>query len=157
MRLALIALVLLLPSVALAADSPPPAKAAVAGSVAARLPIEGDWQVHLSAEEQAQIDALKKSAEAQPEDGMAKAMLKAVLAAAEARLSIDSTTLTFQVMGETVPAKYSAKADGAAWSLTTTTPEGEEKTLTASITADGMLALTDPTGQTSTFKRVGVK
>ncbi len=142
MRAALIALLLLLPTLSMAMDAPP---------------FHGAWQVHLSAEEVAQVDALKKQAEATPEDGMAKAMLKAVLAASEAKLTISDSTLTFQVMGETVPATYTSLAADGGWTLTSKTPEGETKTLKAKMTSDGMLSLTDPNGQTSLFKRSPAK
>jgi hypothetical protein len=143
MRTALIAVLMLVPTLVLAAGPKE---------------IQGAWQVALSAEEQAQIDAMKKEAEGSPEDGMAKAMLKAILAASEVLLTIDETTLTFEVLGEKVPARYeSAEVKGGGWTLTSKNAEGQVKTLTATLTADGMLQLTDPEGKTSRFKRAGVK
>lgn len=138
MRQALIALLLLLPTLALAGPKE----------------IQGHWQLHLTAEEQAQVDALKKEAEATPEDAMAKAMLKAMLSAAEAKVLIDDETMTFEVMGETVPAKYTSTVVEGGWNLATTADDGEKKTLTVSITKDGMLQLTNAEGKASLFKRL---
>lgn len=138
MRKAPIALLLLLPTLALAGPKE----------------LQGSWQLHLSAEEQAQVDALKKEAEAAPEDAMAKAMLKAMLGAAEAKLIIDDGTLTFDVLGEKMPAKYTSKVVDGGWDITSTTAEGESKTLKMSITKDGMLQLTSAEGKASYFKRL---
>ncbi len=139
MRHALIALLLLLPTLALAGGPKE---------------IQGKWQISLSAEEQAQVADIQKAAEANPEDGLSKAMLKAILAASEAKLTIDDGTMTFDVMGETVPSKYTSKVVDGGWQLTSTSPEGESKTLIASITADGTLQLKDAEGKTSAFKRI---
>jgi hypothetical protein len=138
MNKTLIALLLLLPTLALAGPKE----------------IQGSWKVQLTAEDTAQLDALKAHAETDKEgDEMAKSMLKMMLAATEMTVTIDADTLTFSVMGETVPAKYVSKAVEGGWELATTNKEGVTKSIKASMTDGGVLQLTDPEGNVSLFQR----
>lgn len=138
MRNTLIALLLLLPTLALAGPKE----------------IQGTWKMQLSAEEQAQVNELIKQAEANPEDGMAKAMLKALLAATEAEMEIKDDSINFTVMGETDVTKYTSATVAGGWELSTTNPQGEKQTIKTSITADGLLQMTDAEGKAMNWKRV---
>lgn len=138
MRNTLIALLLLLPTLALAAPKE----------------IQGTWKMQLSAEDQAQVEALKESAEANPEDGMAKAMLKAMLAATEAEMKIVEGEIHFTVVGETDITKLTSKAVDGGWELATTNEAGESKTIHTSITPEGYLQTKDAEGNVMNWKRL---
>ncbi len=138
MNRAVIAFVLLLPTLALAGPKD----------------LHGTWQVQLTAEEQAQIDTLKKQAETDKSgDEMAKAMLKAMLAVTEMKVVIEEGKLTFSVLDEVVPTSFTSKEVEGGWALTTTNDEGVSKVITAKVNGK-LLTLTEPEGKTQTFKRV---
>ncbi len=128
MRNTLIALLLLLPTLAFAAPKE----------------FAGTWQIQLSAEDTAQIEALKKQAEVKGDtgDSLAKAMLKAVLMAAETKIIIAEDTFTVQMGEVTEVAKYTSTGEKGAWTLVTTNSEGEEATFKVSL-ADNKLTLDD--------------
>ncbi len=128
MRNTLLALLLLLPTLAFAAPKE----------------FAGTWQILLSAEDTAQIEALKKQAEVKGDSGddMAKAMLKAVLMAAETQIVIDEDTFTVKMGDITEVAKYTSTGEKGAWTLVTTNSDSEQATFKVSL-ADNKLTLDD--------------
>lgn len=121
MRKTLIALLLLLPTLAFAGPKE----------------LLGTWQIQLSEDDKAQIAALKMAAEqGAGEDGLSKAMLKTVLLLGETKLVFTDDTMTVRFGDTETPAKYTSTGEKGSWTLTTTTADGGAATLQVSLKGD---------------------
>ena len=116
----------------------------------------GMWQVVLPDAFKAQLDEMKTTLEANPDDEMAKAAVAGMNQAAEMKMEFTADGRVIAHMGaETEEAKWSAKSTGKGiFALSTIDTAGTEETVKAVITGDTLTISDDTDDPPLAFTRV---